>query len=237
MVLRRGGVPGAALRRLAPIALLLALPTAFYAGHWQSQRQFAERLGQARVQAEQLQLRTAELEQLRRQLAVVDSGAQLARQAGEQSRQTIKLLEEQVFQLQQELATYKEVLAPDSSREGLRIRAFQLQSTSDPRRFRFQVLLSRVGSDEQPLEGRLQVELRGRQGGRSRSLPLAELAATVPVEGLPFAFRHFQAIPEGGQFAELEMPEGFEPLEVLLRARVKGQRQPLERSFRWAELQ
>lgn len=233
----RGGAPGAAMRRLAPVALLLALPAAFYAGHWQSQRQLAVRLEQARVQAEQLQLRTVELEQLRRQLAVMESGEQLARQAGEQNRQTIKLLEEQVFQLQQELATYKEVLAPDSRREGLRIRAFQLQSTDDPRRFRFQILLSRVGPDERPLEGTLLVELRGRQGGRSRDLPLATLAETVPAEGLPFAFRHFQAIPEGGQFAELVLPEGFEPLEVRLRARVKGQRLPLERSFRWAELQ
>ena len=141
------------------------------------------------------------------------------------------------MQLQQELATYKEVLAPDSRREGLRIRAFQLQSTDDPRRFRFQILLSRVGPDERPLEGTLLVELRGRQGGRSRNLSLTTLAETVPAEGLPFAFRHFQAIPEGGQFAELVLPEGFEPLEVRLRARVKGQRLPLERSFRWAELQ
>lgn len=226
-----------AVRRLVPVALLLALPVAFFAGHWQSQRQLAERLGQARVQAEQLQLRTVELEQVRRQLAVMESGAQLARQAGEQSRLTIKLLEEQVFQLQQELATYKEVLAPASSREGLRIRGFQLQSTAVPRRFRYQILLSRVGSDQQLLEGRLQVELRGLQAGRSRNLSLAELDAALPAEGLPFAFRHFLAIPEGGQFAELQLPEGFEPLEVLLRAQVKGQQQVLERSFRWAELQ
>lgn len=232
----RGLVPGAAWRRLVPIALLLALPAAFYAGAWQSERRVSERLDQARVQGEQLQVRSAELEQLRRQLVVQESGTRLAQQAGEQSRQTIKLLEEQVFQLQQELATCKEVLAPASNREGLRIRSFELQSTAEPRRFRYKILLSRVGPDEQVLEGSLQVELRGRLGGRSRNLPLVELAEAVPADGLPFAFRHFQAIPEGGQFAELELPEGFEPLEVHLRARIKGLRQPLERSFRWAEL-
>lgn len=233
---RRAGVPGTASRRLVSVALLLALPAAFYAGYWHSQRQLAERLDLARVQAEQLQLRNVELEHLRRQLAVMESGAQLARQAGEQNRQTIKLLEEQVFLLQQELATYREVLAPDSSREGLRIRAFQLQSTENPRRFRFQILLSRVGPEEQPLEGRLQVELIGRQDGRSRNLPLAELGEGLSADGLPFAFRHFQAIPGNGQFVELALPAGFEPLEVRLRARVEGQRQVLERSFRWAEL-
>lgn len=224
-------------RYLVPVALLLALPAAFFAGHWQSGRQYGERLDQARVQGEQLQLRTVELDQLRRQLAVLESGARLAQQAGEQSRQTIKLLEEQVFQLQQELATCKDVLAPAGKREGLRIRSFELQSTEDPRRFRFRVLLSRVGSDQQPLEGLLRIELRGLQAGRSRNLTLDTLVEAVPSEGLPFAFRHFQAIPGPGQFAEMTLPEGFEPLEVHLRARVKGTRQERERSFRWAELQ
>lgn len=231
----RGAVTSVAWRRWVPVALLLALPAAFYAGYWQSERQVGELRDQARVQGEQLQLRTAELEQLRRQLVVMESGASLAQQAGEQNRQTIKLLEEQIFQLQQELATCKEVLAPASSREGLRIRSFELQSTESPRRFRYKILLSRVGPDEQALEGSLQVELRGLLAGKSKVLPLAELDST-PGEGLPFAFRHFQAIPEGGRFAELELPEGFEPQEVRLSARVKGQRQPLERSFRWAEL-
>lgn len=224
-------------RRLVSIALLLALPAAYFAGYWQSEHRVGEELGQARVQAEQLQLRSAELDQLRRRQAVVDSGTSLAQQAGEQNRQTIKLLEEQIFQLQQELATYKDVVAPASSREGLQIRSFELQSTADSRRFRFKILLSRIGSDAQMLKGSLQVELRGRRKGKNTSLSLAELGAALPAGDLAFAFRHFQAIPEGAGFAELLLPEGFEPQEVRVLARVEGQRQPLERSFRWAELQ
>lgn len=232
-----GGVVPRRERRLVPLVLLLALPAAYFAGYWQSERRVGEVLGQARVQAEQLQLRSAELDQLRRRQAVMESGASLAQQAGEQNRQTIKLLEEQIFQLQQELATYKDVVAPASSREGLQIRSFELQSTQDSRRFRFKILLSRVGSDAQALQGSLQVELRGLLKGKHASLSLAELGAALPADGLGFAFRHFQAIPEGAGFAELLLPEGFEPQEVRVLARVEGQRQPLERSFRWAELQ
>lgn len=237
-----GAIAGAAPQRqhgrqLVLAVLLLALPAAFFAGYWLSERKAGELLDQARLQDEQLKLRTAELGQLRRRLALRDSGERLAVQVGEQNRQTIKLLEEQIFQLQQELATYKGVLDPAASREGLQIRSFELQATADPRRFRYQILLSRVGSDEQALEGTLQIELRGRRDGKATSLRLAELAEGVPDDGLSFAFRHFQAIPEGGRFAELALPAGFEPAEVRLRARVAGQRQPLERSFRWAELQ
>lgn len=236
MTTPRGELP--ALRGRArygvPLALLLALPAAFFAGYWQSERKLGPLLAESRVQAEQLQVRTAELEQLRRQLVVQESGARLAQQAAERSRQTIKQLEQQIFQLQQELATYKEVLAPGSARHGLQIRAFELQATEDPRRFRYKILLSRVGSAEQMLEGSLQIELRGHLKGQAKTLPLIE---ALPAEGLTFAFRHFQAIPEGVRFAELQLPEDFEPQEVRLRASVKGQSQPLERRFSWRELQ
>jgi hypothetical protein len=236
MTTPRGELP--ALRGRArygvPLALLLALPAAFFAGYWQSERKLGPLLAESRVQTEQLQVRTAELEQLRRQLVVQESGARLAQQAAERSRQTIKQLEQQIFQLQQELATYKEVLAPGSARHGLQIRAFELQATEDPRRFRYKILLSRVGSAEQMLEGSLQIELRGHLKGQAKALPLIE---ALPAEGLAFAFRHFQAIPEGVRFAELQLPEDFEPQEVRLRASVKGQSQPLERRFSWRELQ
>lgn len=236
MTTPRGELP--ALRGRArygvPLALLLALPAAFFAGYWQSERKLGPLLVQSRVQTEQLQVRSVELEQLRRQLAVQESGGRLAQQAAERSRQTIKQLEQQIFQLQQELATYKEVLAPGSARHGLQIRAFELQGTEDPRRFRYKILLSRVGSSEQKLEGSLQIELHGHLKGQAKALPLIE---ALPAEGLAFAFRHFQAIPEGVRFAELELPEDFEPQEIRLRASVKGQSQPLERRFSWAELQ
>lgn len=103
---------GSGWRRLVPVALLLALPAAFYAGYWHSQRGLVSELQQSRLQAEQLQLRSAELEQLRRRLVLLESGERLAREADEQNRQTIKLLEEQIFQLKQELATYRQVLDP-----------------------------------------------------------------------------------------------------------------------------
>lgn len=231
---------GAALyrrgRRLVPVALLLALPVAYFAGYWHSEHRVADVIDQARVQAEQLQLRSAELERLRRQQAVMESGASLAQQAEEQNRQTIKLLEEQIFRLQQELATYQDVVAPAGKREGLQIRSLELQTTYDPGHFRFRILLGRIGSDAQPLRGSLQVELRGRLKGRARVLALSELGEGNADE-LPFAFRHFQAVPEGADFADLRLPEGFEPQEVRVRAKVEGQRQPLERQFRWAELQ
>lgn len=223
---------------LALLLLILAVPAAFYAGsRWQA---YSTQAGLAELQA--VQARLVELEQesdrLRQRLAVSSSGEKVAQRANEQNRLTIKLLEEQIFKQQQDLAFYKGVLAPASRREGLRIRTFELQATDTPRIFRYKILLSRVGKDDKPLQGQLQVTVEGQQGGKDISLELASLTQgsgdSLHEQAIPFAFRHFQAIPEAGRFAELRLPEGFVPRQVRVRAEVKGEK-PLERTFNWID--
>jgi cell division protein FtsB len=231
--------PRAARRmRLALWMLVLALPAVFYAGGWWQTRHM-----QVVVEERQsLQVRLAEQEQevegLRQRLAVVSSGEKVAQQANEQSRLTIKLLEEQIFKQQQDLAFYKGVLAPASRRKGLRIRTFELQATDTPQLFRYKLLLSRVGKDEKVLEGKLQVTVEGVQGDKQVSLELATLTQGLPDQlddqVIHFAFKHFQAIPEAGRFAELKLPDGFMPRQVKVRAEIKGEK-PLERTFKWID--
>ena len=60
------------------------------------------------------------------------------------------------------------------------------------------------------------------------------LADALPGQAIPFAFKHFQAIPEAGRFAELRLPEGFVPREVKVAAEVQGEK-PLLRTFKWGE--
>ncbi|NQD93323.1 hypothetical protein HP532_11765 [Pseudomonas sp. CrR25] len=224
--------------RLALLLLILAIPAAFYAGTWWQARSTQAFMAEHQALQTRLDDQEREQDQLRQRLAVVSSGEQLAHQANEQSRLTIKLLEEQIFKQQQDLAFYKGILAPASRREGLRIRTFELQATDKPRHFRYKLLLSRVGKDDKPLAGQLQVTVEGRQGGKAANLELAPLTRGLPDE-LPgqvisFSFKHFQAIPEAGRFAELKLPEGFEPSQVRVRAEVKGEK-PFERTFKWID--
>jgi hypothetical protein len=224
--------------RLLLLLLLLAIPAAFYGGIWWQLRVTQSIEVEHQPMQERLIALEQELDQLRQRLIVVSSGEKVAQQANEQSRLTIKLLEEQIFKQQQDLAFYKGVLAPASRREGLRIRAFELQATDRPMHFRYKILLSRVGKDDKPLEGQLVVTVEGRQGSKAVSLQLAALTQDLPDQfsgqGIPFAFKHFQAIPEAGRFAELKLPDGFAPQQIRVRAEVKGEK-PLERTFKWID--
>lgn len=216
--------------------LVLCLPLAFAGGVvWQRLQPpvLVHVPADERVENEQLQ---RELDELRQRVAVLSSAETLSQQANEQNRLTIKLLEEQIYKQQQDLAFYKGVLAPGTRREGLRIKAFEWQATDKPTHFRYKILLSRVGKGEEPLEGQLQVVIVGKQGDQEVTLDLASLGGDLP-EALPdqpivFAFKHFQAIPDAGRFADLQLPEGFIPRDIKVRAEIEGQK-PLLRTFKW----
>jgi hypothetical protein len=224
--------------RLVRLLLLLAIPASFCAGVWWQLRATQTIEMQYQPMQERLIALEQELDQVSQRLIVVSSGEKVAQQANEQSRLTIKLLEEQIFKQQQDLASYRGVLAPASRREGVRIRAFELQATDRPLHFRYKILLSRVGKDDKPLEGQLVVKVDGRQDGKAVSLELAALTQDLPDQFsgqvIPFSFKHFQAIPEAGRFAELKLPDGFTAHQIRVRAEVKGEK-PLERTFKWID--
>ena len=93
--------------RLFAMLLVLCIPLAFYAGSlWQQQRQPAVQVEPASVAARDEQL-LREVEELRQRLVVLSSAEKVSQQANEQSRLSIKLLEEQIYKQQQDLAFYK----------------------------------------------------------------------------------------------------------------------------------
>lgn len=215
-------------------ALLISLPLIVYGAYWKGGEDSRQRIQELESLEQHYQQLSRELEQAQQMQAVLSSGERLGRQANEQSRQTIKLLEEQIYKLQQDLAFYKGVLAPASRREGLRIRSFELQTTDDPQLYRYKLLLSRVGTDDKPLEGQVRISVVGTREGQEVELDLAELSQEWKGQ-TPFAFRHLQAFPEGARYAELKLPNDFTPGEIKVRADIKGQRQPLERTYNWNE--
>jgi hypothetical protein len=220
-------------RQLIALAVL-SVPALMSGAYWMGGKDSRAELTELRAMQDQFEERTRELEQAHQTQAVLASGERLVRQANEQSRQTIKVLEEQVFKLQQDLAFYKGVLAPASRKEGLRVRSFELQATDTPLLFRYKLLLSRVGEDDKPLKGKVRISVNGTRAGQPATVDLAELSPEWK-STTSFAFKHMQAIPEGGRFAELQLPEDFTPSEVKVQAEIDGQRTPLERTYNWIE--
>ena len=221
------------LARLGIGALLLSVPLAFFGGRWSTGADNARSEAEAQRQEALIGEQKTELERLRTEVEVLRSGERLGQQAIEQSRQTIKLLEEQVFKQQQDIAFYKGVVAPASKTDALEIRAFEVQGTDNPLRFRYKVMLSRLGKDERKLDGRLKVRISGKRAHKDASYDLEQLSPELGKTGLSISLRHFQSIPEAGRFAELELPKNFIPTLIDVRAELNGQSKPLQRRFDW----
>lgn len=172
------------LVRLGVGALLLAVPLAFLGGRWSTGADAARSEADAQRQETLIGEQKAELERLRIEIEVLRSGERLSQQATEQSRQTIKLLEDQVFKQQQDIAFYKGVVAPASKADALEIRAFEVQGTDDPQRFRYKVMLSRLGRDDRKLDGRLKVRISGKLARKDATYDLEQLSPELGKTGL-----------------------------------------------------
>lgn len=156
----------------------------------------------------------------------------VARESALDGRKVISQLEQQLFRLQQDLATYQGALAPNAMIPGLRIQAFELQATEDDRVFRYKVMVSRVGNESETTQAQLFLEIEGTQGGKKITLPLSKLTPSSDEDGLGLDFRYFQVVPASSSEAELRLPEGFKPARVRLRAEHDGKKL-VEQIFDW----
>lgn len=210
--------------------ILLMLGGAFAAGVWWSWQQESGLSSSQRELLRQLAAQQQELDELRERYARVASSDQVGQQAGEHSRQTIQLLEQQIFELQQDLAYYKGVLAPASRREGLEIRSVDIVPAEELGRYRYRVMLSRIGADDGEISGTLRLRIVGQRAAKSAVVDLADGNSDG---ALAFAFRHFQALPGGAEYSDVQLPEGFAPVRIEAVAVVDGQETPVERTFDW----
>ncbi|MCL6415326.1 hypothetical protein MIB92_06665 [Aestuariirhabdus sp. Z084] len=171
----------------------------------------------------ELAQKRAEIEGLTQEVTTLRVGADVDRQSTDNVRLTIKQLEEEKFQLQQDLSFYKNIMAPKSEDKGLRIQKYDLQKTEQIDRFRLKLMLTQVSDNNRLLSGLATVSLVGRQDGIEKSLSLKDVSEQVSVQNIKLGFRYFQNIPGPDErFAELVIPQGFEPDYVLVVAQSRG---------------
>lgn len=214
------------------VTLLLASPLSAWFG-WE----FALRSQQAVLQerdqllVRQLEL-TTELDSTRQGYQQLEVDLLVSREALAEAREVVQELEQQLFRVQQDLAQYQGALAPNAMVPGLRIQAFELLATDAPNRFRYKVMVSRVGEESDTVQARLDMTIQGQQDGQAISLTLAQVTTDLADDAMSLNFRYFQVVPTGGSAAELVLPDDFEPERVILKA-VQDDESLVEQAFDW----
>ena len=214
------------------VTLLLASPLSAWFG-WEfalrSQQAVLEERDQLLVR--QLELAT-ELDHARQGHQQMEVDLLVAREALAEARDVVQELEQQLFRVQQDLAQYQGALAPNAMVPGLRIQAFELHATETPNIFRYKVMVSRVGEENDTVQARLDMSIHGQQNGEAVTLRLDEVTDELAEDAMSLNFRYFQVVPGNGSGAELVLPDDFEPARVILKA-VQGDKTLVEQTFDW----
>lgn len=167
---------------------------------------------------------------LTRQLNVLGVELEVQRLAAQNAQDTIIEGLARENQLQEQLAFYQKVMAPELDQQGFVIDAFEVQATQSINTFRFELVLMQQDKIKHTLKGNISVTVHGAQNGSPEALPLLTLMPEN-TDPLTFGFKYFQVLH--GQFT---LPEGFVPERIQVNSEVfqfKKKRGDLEKVFEW----
>jgi hypothetical protein len=196
------------------IVLLLAavvglLFTGKYWGTVLSNQQLAEML---RLEAKGVELQ-AQLEDKSAELSRVALSAEVDMAALEKSRQEIIGLQRQIYQRDEELELYRELLQDNNQPNGLSASDLNLSALEDGR-IRYRWVARQKTAKMKTLSVYANMWIIGRQGGEEVTLSLDSLDNQVSRMPLKREFKYF-SIVEG----ILKLPEAFEPEKVRIALR------------------
>ncbi len=184
--------------------------------------------GMDMLQAE-TEMQATELRSLRERLAILETAASIDKEAYSQVETELVGLQSQISELEESLEFYRGIVSPDDS-QGVRVQALRITEADAPRHYRIQLFLTQALRSDRPISGRVKFTFLG----RSSAEPLAFAVDDVLSDSMlkapsQFRFRYFQEI-----IVEIELPQGFQPENVVVEARPDGKKtKTVEESFSW----
>jgi hypothetical protein len=218
---------------VAAAVVVVVLVTAGYLLFRQGAGYAGGEVGRLVAQHNKLRQQLAQAQQhnaaLRQQLAVLERSSEIDRLASVEVRNDLAELQDKLQALRKELAFYRGIVSPADNRAGLTIQRFDLQRDKTGNRFTYNLMLTQVRRNDRYAQGVVEIAVDGVQAGEPRVLSFDSLRVDGG-KALKFRFRYFQDF-EG----EIEIPPGFEPRQLTIRARTSGKGQPpdVEKTMEW----
>lgn len=187
-------------------------------------------LAQLRQDLEEKNIRTQDLEQ---RVANLSLGASVDKKANAEVQDRVLSLTNKVSELEERVSFYRGLMSPTDNLRGLTIGKFNVEATAFLGQYRYKVIIQQVAAKHRILNGRLSINVIGKQNGQERVLPLNELSDAVNDKEIRLRFKYFQNIA-----GELTLPDGFEPEQVQVVAKSSGRDAVnVEKKFAWPSVE
>lgn len=205
-------------------------------GLWQAgQFQSREELAGLRDQLATLQSRLAQAEQekasLDQRVTVLGRTAQVDQQAYEEVERILKQTQDEMLELEEEVAFYRGIFAPTETLSGLNIADFRFSPLGEEGAYAYKLVLTQIQARERVVQGHVNITFEGVNAGARQTLGLKQLTGGA-ADRLKLRFRYFQ-----NNEGEIVLPEGFLPSRVMVEVvpTVKGLK-TLKKTFDWADI-
>jgi hypothetical protein len=171
--------------------------------------------------AQSLDIKTTELEMMRLNTAV-DAAAL------ENARQEMIVLQKQIFENEEQLGLYRELLSDGSQPSGLSVAKFSLTQISEEQ-LAYRWVARQKTAKMQVTNVNAEITVMGNKGDRVLTLPLSDLDSNIVEMPIRLKFKYF-SINQG----VLTLPEGFNPDKVRIVLRYSWSKKVSDdKTFDW----
>jgi len=188
---------------------------------------------QERLEAEAaLAERDAIIEELRRQLTVLETSRDIDRETYSEVERNLSRLQARIQAQEEELAFYQGIVSPEDGVAGLRIQNLEISPADSEQRYTLRMVLVQAIIQARPVAGVVRFHIAGTRGGEALELDLEDLTPDEAAGELAYAFRYFQGLEQ-----ELVFPVGFEPDRVDVEIWPREPRgEQVSHSFQWSAI-
>lgn len=221
-------------RRLLVAGLLLALVASSYGlfefGRIRGGYDLLDSREQISLRDREIAQLTRKIEQLRNEVALLETSSGIDGEAHQQIEQRLQVLQGKIQEQAEDLAFYKGIISPEDGESGLKIRDFAVEPGLEPGQFLVRIVLIQAKDHGRQVSGVVDLSVDGQLLGESKTLVLKDLGQVGEGAAAPaFSFRYFQELEES-----LSLPEGFKPEKINIEVRPKGRSaRTIRKSFEW----
>ncbi|MFD1261136.1 DUF6776 family protein [Entomomonas asaccharolytica] len=183
----------------------------------------------------QYKLLEVQLNSTKTRLSMAENTNKINAQTLEQTRQTILQLEQQIYQQQKDIISYKAIISKQKITNPLVFRDLIIQATEQPQTFRYKLILTRLDQANILLKGSLHIDIIGTTNNQPHTISLAAVTTATDhkKDNIPFSFRYMAMIPDTNEFGEMTLPEDFIPKTIKITAYLTDETKPTSHTFGW----
>lgn len=198
------------------------------ANHWRFIKSRLSQSEDSRLLWDVNQSLETENKQLREQVVMLERSTQIDNQVAVRLQNDIQKLQDQVYRLKGELEFYQGIMSATTDSKGLNVQGLHIEATDQERLYHFKLVLTNVAKSDKIIEVTMDMSIEGMNEAGSKVLSLDEVISGNQLKR-EIKFKNFERI-EGN----LNFPEGFKPLRVVVDLKQKGiQKSTVHRVFEW----